>query len=188
MLGWLELMDNIMGTAVCVAFQLGQRISDVYQLRWKDVKCVDQRFLITFRKGKTIPQTGPYTLPLPSTSVAARKLSQHGSGTGATPEGYMFLQGKEWEQEWPSTRVQLKAIIGKDVRCIRRGGLQRLAELGAPTTTLLQFSRHADESMLRRYLQEGASMEAVLSEEEQWVIKAELAQTTQQSSKPTASQ
>ena len=44
------------------------------------------------------------------------------------------------------------AIRGRDLRAIRRGGLQAMARSGAMIGQLLDFSKHQTEKMLMKYL------------------------------------
>ena len=42
-----------------------------------------------------------------------------------------------------------------DLRAVRRGAAQALAEKGVPLAQIMYFTRHVDVSMLRRYLRYG---------------------------------
>ena len=51
--------------------------------------------------------------------------------------------------------VMAASVKGMDVRALRRGGLQAMAIAGTPLSVIIQFSKHATEKMLMRYLQHG---------------------------------
>jgi hypothetical protein len=52
--------------------------------------------------------------------------------------------------------AEISTNIPKDTRSLRRGGLTMMALAGASVQQVLQFSRHATEKMLMKYLEHGA--------------------------------
>ena len=151
---WMLRLPQYLEGALNPCFILGQRLSDFLQLVFDSLailRTTTEAFLaVTFFVGKTIGSTGPYTLHLPLNSEAATLLIS--SATQAKKKGWtnlFFPPGETWE----ATRAIISATINRDVRCIRRGGLQRMALAGIPQTSILIFSRHATPAMLSRYLQ-----------------------------------
>jgi integrase len=142
--------------AMIVTFLLGQRLSDVGLLQTKSISIMESWIGITFLEGKTIPYTGPYTIHVERTSrVAANvmrciELASRFPDFG--PDTRIFLGEKE---EYHEMSLGIHCHMDRDVRCLRRGGLQGMALLGLTTEEIQVFSRHASVAMLTKYLQNG---------------------------------
>lgn len=143
-----------------MAFILGQRISDMIQLAVHDIQPNKNELMITVRRGKTMSVSTPYTLWLNRSQYPTETIIE--VAIQAKREGRLFLlsefnSDEERSQVGETIRDMLTSINEQlELRSIRRGGLQRMAGQGIPLTTVIQFSRHADEKMLMRYLSWGA--------------------------------
>ena len=147
-------------TAVAMmAFLNGQRISDMVQLGVADLMLNDEYLMITVRRGKTVPTTGPYTLWMRRNEYPTETLIA--TAQQAMKEKRLFLfSDTNANEEREKILQKIKDMIFSidddlELRSFRRGGLQRMASLGFNTETLLQFSRHTDAQMLMRYLNWG---------------------------------
>jgi hypothetical protein len=156
---WASGLEYRLGTAILLAFQIAHRISDCLQLQEIDATLSNigsvPSWLITVRRGKTVVHTGAYTIALPLDSIAGQRLTV--LSQQIPRQTWLFLG----ENTLADCQEQIRQEIGRDVRCLRRGGLQAIARSGATVEQLLQFSRHADEPMLRRYLHEGRDLVSV---------------------------
>lgn len=151
---WMTRLPKHLQAALKPCFTMGQRLSDFLQLGLSSLailRTTIEAFLaVTFFVGKTIASTGAYTLHLPLNSEAATLLIF--AARSAKSKGWtnlFFPPGETWE----NVRAIISTTINRDVRCIRRGGLQRMALLYVPQLTILIFSRHASQAMLSRYLE-----------------------------------
>lgn len=151
---WSILLPIHLKGALKPCFTMGQRLSDFLQLGIHSLSILrteTEEFLaVTFFVGKTVAITGAYTLHLHLKSDCAGLLIA--AATAAKSKGWtnlFFPPTSTWEE----TRAIISATINRDVRCIRRGGLQRMALRGTPLLTILIFSRHATPAMLSRYLE-----------------------------------
>jgi hypothetical protein len=159
------------------AYVMGQRISDMLQLGSHDIYTKTfngQDYLVVIiRRGKTIGMRNPYTLFIPMEIWPAADLLY--LAQRATKMDRLFLLSKQnhprdLEKMSGLCRDMLSSIsTDLELRSLRRGGLQRMANDGAPLDAILQFSHHATPEMLMRYLGWGANlaskattMEAVL--------------------------
>ena len=122
------------------------RLTSLSGLRRRDVAYLyPPATTVTFRCGKTILATGPYTVTA-ALPAKVRHLIE-----ARPPEDLLFPRS-------PSLYYnRLRAILpsGYEVRSFRRGALQAMAQAGTPEETLLLFSRHRNIENLRRYLQWG---------------------------------
>jgi hypothetical protein len=131
-----EALPNELAIATMVAFNLGQRIGDVMMLeKSRKGEILDPH---SKAKGKTIRRRDPYTLHIPSTDALAPRLLALAK---ATPTSGLFTTDKA------SGLKQIRTALTTTnsnlcLLSIRRGGLQRMAQQGASTETLLAFSRH----------------------------------------------
>jgi len=157
---WTKLLDESGAVAILVTFTLGQRISDILQLQREDVEVREDMILITLRRGKMIPVIGAFTIGMPRNCTAAVKLEKilEERKTWLFLEKEMQMEKSDLQKMVAKKRNEIAKTINRDVRCLRRGGLQRMARAGVPTETLLYFSRHGNEAMLRRYLNEGKDL------------------------------
>lgn len=152
--------------AILVAYVLGQRISDILQLKNTDLKWEEMGatpgpttlFLtITIRRGKVVPVIGPYALFLPQGELATMLwswASQRGNDV------FLWSQSnslKEREAVGIGVRDILKSVAPHlEQRSVRRGGLEHMARAGHSISLIRRlFSKHSSDSMLIRYLQNG---------------------------------
>ena len=159
---WLPRLPVHLQPLLPVTFFLGQRASDVLMLRPQCLSVISslgpraEEFLaITFLEGKVVGKTGPYTLHCRKDSVVGRALTT--AAAAATLKGWEFLFVPP-DSDREEQRAALHAEIQRDVRCLRRGGLQRRALMGLPFSSILVFYRHACENTLRKYLEMGRSL------------------------------
>ena len=151
--------------AVLLAFEIGQRLSDIAQLHSSDLTVTARNSLcVTFMRGKVIPQIGPYVIfvePSPLTSELLKLRDEcHPS--------FLFTPPENSTSTREALNTVLRAILNPlklELRSPRRGGLQRMAQAGVPLPTILSFSRHASLAMLNKYLHHGADVAS--TEEEQ---------------------
>lgn len=164
--------------AVHLAFVLGQRIGDVFNLKHDCLDRIHDRlsnltFLVVhFRKGKTTRRRQPFSLHLPEQLPLSQMLIHLWTERSSPEEldGYLF---GSLLTEGPKIRAALldrtpvqansnqRVISNTDtpraysLLSIRRGGLQDMAQDGASTACLLHHSRHTSEETLHRYLEWG---------------------------------
>jgi hypothetical protein len=136
--------------AVAVALMLGwltaARLGCVLQLQVEDVRISQQRFSVTFKRGKGVRLRGPYTVY-----------------SALLPQEWMEI----WEEYRPTRTVKMfsESVTGAKLkealravdseleqRSIRRGALQTMAENGTSEEDLMRFSGHTQVATLRRYL------------------------------------
>lgn len=167
-----EILSNMppspMRAALGISFHLGQRPSDVFQLRTANVTIASwdsEMIVIEVLEGKVVKTIGPYSIGARLTHWAARSLW---SIVQQAPKGnvYLFSAANTENERVALTReahVYLQEIDPiLEVRSIRRGGLQRMAQAGVPLSQILLLSRHTTEAMLCRYLQNGKTARAEL--------------------------
>lgn len=143
--------------AVGLSFILGQRFGDVLQLHNSDIlipvgwQDPHSTFLVTFRRGKTVRTSGPFTISIPDTCPLLRRLRTN----------IRIIAKTEIQKQIfpPGTRAEVIAALKivdhrLELRSLRRGGLVRLAQ-SSPLETVQLFSRHATKQMLLRYLSWG---------------------------------
>jgi integrase len=151
-----------LATMIALAFLGGQRLGDVIQLSPNDLLLTNNRLLVTIRRGKVIGRIGPFTISLPRTRAGVqcpvvlrveKMLATH------QREPYILTTANT-EAERARVAEQATSLLKSinpslESRSVRRGGLTRLAEAGAPVETILLYSRHASLAMLYRYLDAG---------------------------------
>jgi integrase len=158
----MEQPNSRLRTMIGLSYVAGQRMSDVAQLQTGDFVLKPGRILITFFRGKVIPRIGPYTISIPmegghnGSCLVARRIIVL---LRETPAGFILTKNNtESERATVAEAVaaELKMIASDlEVKSIRKGGLIRLAQGGAPIESVLLFSKHATVSMLYRYLEWG---------------------------------
>lgn len=154
--------------ALLVSFELGQRLGDCLNLFADKV----QTFLdpqtrvdfvaLTFVKGKTTRRRDPYTLHMPLHTQAGQAVHslvtstlQTKQSASKTKSPTKLLFGPK-QAALLAIRQALKQVHNDlSILSVRRGGLQRMALGGCSVACLMHHSRHADETMLNRYLQWG---------------------------------
>jgi len=135
---------------------LGQRLGDFLQLAINDFLVKDDEVLITFRRGKTVSYTKPYTLPLSRSHPLVTSLLH--IRAEALKEGWLFIatpmNDLHHRQELLRRASALLSTVDEqlEVRSIRRGGLQHMASVGMTVSEMRDFSKHSSDEMLMRYL------------------------------------
>ena len=147
----------------CVA-----RSGDVSQLKTSGVSVVQVKGVprkgrraglsVFFQRGKVIGKVDPYTVhtAIPETWAAWLQNFLH-----ETMTDYLFqMPSKVARQRFlDRLRVHVRTVAPLcDLRALRRGSAQNLAEKGVAMSTIMLFTRHADVSMLRRYLRFGKTI------------------------------
>ncbi|PHR97724.1 MAG: hypothetical protein COA68_12240 [Oceanobacter sp.] len=148
---WAALLPLNLATAITLAFQIGHRIGDILLLHWSDVVAEQKRILITVRRGKTVSLGSSYCISVPIESEAAVLIV---AAMRSKVKGYL---GPFVDDPHQAKKI-IGEVIGRDIRCLRRGGLQHMASTGCTPADLLLFSRHASVAMLHRYLHEGRDL------------------------------
>ena len=146
----------------CVA-----RSGDVSQLMTADVSVGQVRnpqrgrrapLEVFFKRGKVIGKIDPYTIhtAIPETWAAWLK-----KFLDDTKTEYLFqMPSKAARQRFlDRIRAHVRTVAPRcDLRALRRGSAQNLAEKGIALSTIMLFTRHADVCMLRRYLRFGKTL------------------------------
>jgi hypothetical protein len=151
---WTEMpgLPSNWAAAMWATFLLGQRLSDLCLLQKKCVITTGEWMAITFIQGKTIPTMGPYTIHVSHKSRVATHILACIALAPKCPDTQIFLaEGESYED----LRQGVHNHMERDVRCLRRGGLQAMAIRGHTTEEIRLFSRHASVPMLMKYLQNG---------------------------------
>ena len=158
------------------AFALGQRPSDFAQIATKDIGTIeldgDSFLIVTMRRTKTAKATGPYSLHIPRGSLLAQALEQRKRRCMEKNRYFVFIKGPTKQGLggilYPTLRnrnammhacaTRLKQISRDlEIRSIRRGGLQRLAQIGFSIDEIRSyFSKHTTSASLNTYLAFGA--------------------------------
>jgi integrase len=145
-------------TAIAMAsFILGQRISDLIQLAVADLQPNGNYLMITVRRGKTVPAySPPYTLWLRRQTYPTETLIQLANHAKQCKRLFLFSEFNS-DNERQSTLGVIRDMLASvndqlELRSFRRGGLQRMANLGIKIEIVLEHSRHRDVQMLMRYL------------------------------------
>jgi len=102
---------------------------------------------LTFCEGKTLKATGPYTLHVEIPSQILDQLRQ-----------LRIKRHKHSVLFPPTAQSQVSRCLhshGFEIRSIRRGAIQTLANAGVPPAEILHFSRHKDHQGLSAYLDHG---------------------------------
>jgi integrase len=134
---------------LCWAF--AGRVGDIRQLKGRDIVFGDinpsgrQTIHATFRSGKGAAFWGPYTIATNLELSCAKELADLIRERGKTEA--LFTEN---EQKALGTAVRETGVT--DVRSIRRGRLQHLAQCGASTEDLRLLSGHKRVDTLLRYL------------------------------------
>lgn len=148
-----ELRIPIILTWIC-----GQRLGDV--LLWRRANIVQatcglQILVVEYKSA----HTGPYTITLPTHSLAARILSKWLKYSPYQAYAFIPLKNIVEHNEARSgvkavyARMKTLRIMNGDIRGLRRGGLSAMTDLD--NTAIMTLSRHKSAHMLRRYLGAG---------------------------------
>lgn len=165
--------DPALELSLRVAYVLGQRLGDIFNLQVEDIgELLDPLtgctfVYLTFRQTKTSRRTQPYTLHIrKNTPTAARQFVGMSMSKEADLATALFKfarerKGQEYLFASVAEKLPLMKKIGASLRLVhaelnvlsvRRGGLQVMALSGMSTATLLAHSRHTTEKTLHRYL------------------------------------
>jgi len=158
----VKVFNNEFPSLVAVmtlTFILGQRISDMVQLSVTDLEVQEKFLLITVRRGKTFTTAKPYTLWLRRHTFPTEELIEVAARSRKANRMFLLTETNS-EAERAKVLNVIKDLLfsvndNLELRSIRRGGLHLMAQNGHPLTTILNFSRHADQDMLMRYLDWG---------------------------------
>lgn len=148
------IMDSALPTPsrvyVLLAFLTAARPADLLPLTRQDVKLADTTLSITFRSGKCVKQTGPFTIFADVDRTHVDLLHDY---IKAMPPSQILIPDSALEH----VRRSVKTLVGgATLRAFRRGSLQAMSSAGLPLSTILLFSRHRNLSTLSRYLGWGA--------------------------------
>ena len=143
--------DPTLRTFLQICWALAGRVGDVRQLCGRDITFGEktpsgkQSLQATFRSGKGAAFWGPYTVATTVEPDAAKALAEIIRSRGKM--AHLFTTA---EQQALSRMVRDAGVT--DVRSIRRGRLQHLAECGATSEQLRLLSGHKRVDTLMRYL------------------------------------
>jgi hypothetical protein len=138
--------------AILISWFTAQRVGCVVQLAAQDLELrTDCSMTVRFRKGKTVPVRGPYSVH-----------------TGRIPQQYMEELQNLLRERAPhqtllgnTTGVEVKLALRTantdlEQRSLRRGSLQALSrQVGMTDALLLEYSGHTNINSLLRYLNWG---------------------------------
>ncbi len=116
------------------------------------------RLSVFFQRGKVIGKVDPYHVHSAIPETWAAWLQKF---LDDTKTEYLFqMPSKAARQRFlDRLRAHVRTVAPLcDLRALRRGSAQNLAEKGIALSTIMLFTRHADVSMLRRYLRFGKTM------------------------------
>ena len=148
----LTKTSSLTALLIRLAYATAQRPGDVLQLQKKSFTVVGSWMAVTFYRGKVVPMIGPYTIHISLTSAVAQAilhLMTHSTVKDFSREATFFHEKVGQEMD------DVLSDFGLGRRSLRRGALQALAALGAPTSVLLYYSKHKSIPMLERYLGHG---------------------------------
>ena len=110
---------------------------------------------VFFERGKVIGKLDPYHV---HTAVPLQWAEWLRDWCGTVKTVFLFQRPSRAMRSKFLTEVRdhLRTINPRyDLRAVRRGSAQTMAESGVPLSTILTFTKHADVKMLRRYLRFG---------------------------------
>ena len=151
-------LRHIATTRVKVALILcwftSARPCDVLQLR-KDAVAFPaaHEVKVKFTRGKVVGAVGAYHIHTQVDDDDSYRLVR--DFVAAAPDGFLFPLRSGYQRQAFLTEVRLALRQSRPVlelRSLRRGSLQLLAQGGASEEELLTFSRHTTTQQLRRYL------------------------------------
>ena len=147
---WCNTLENeSLVDCVRLTFYMGQRLADVVRLQKRSLVNRGTHVAVIFYQGKVVPKIGPFSINvhvedphnIPILVRAARRCKNENE--------YLFGNPDE-------VKAEISAVMTKDTRSLRRGGLTILAQAGATVEQLLYLSKHTNEPMLRKYLDHGS--------------------------------
>ena len=137
------------------------RVGDVAQVKTKNasvgppVRGAPTSVQVFFDRGKVIGKVDPYNI---HTVVPEKWAAWLRTWLAAKTTMFLFEQPSRAQRSrfLAEVRNHLRTIDPmSDLRAVRRGAAQALAEKGVPLAQIMYFTRHVDVSMLRRYLRYG---------------------------------
>lgn len=140
--------DLEMYAVIELMWKTASRLTSITQLATEDVKELPdgETISMTFRRGKTILASGPYTIWARVSSETLRYIrSQHEHGSSR-------LFQKTAEELYAPLRALLQ---GYHTRSFRRGAVQKMASTDATLEELRLVTRHVSDQSLYRYLNFG---------------------------------
>lgn len=144
------LPDDELATTLCLMWKTASRLTSITQLYASDVVTDGRIVRMTFRRGKTIISTGPYTLwaeiEVPRVHEWIRRRQSTKPGT---------LLTRTAEQLYKPIHEALGQQYG--TRSLRRGALIAIAATGVEPKDLRLISRHTTDKGLYTYLDYGAA-------------------------------
>jgi hypothetical protein len=147
----LRTTDDEHYAIMMLMWKTASRLTSITQLETVDVTPLKDRpdvVRMTFRRGKTIISTGPYTL---WAEVDDRTLSYIESRRAQREQ---WLCKKRAEQLYGPLGAILREY---QIRSFRRGALQQIASVDVTPDDLRIISRHTTNQSLYRYLDHGAA-------------------------------
>lgn len=151
---WTHCLPTYLRPALISCFILGQRLSDFLLLTPQSYAIIRTKTeaygVLTFYEGKVVGITGPYSIHVDLNSGTHQQLLLAVKNARTLGWNRLFVPPTNTTEE---QRAIIHLCIERDVRCIRRGGLQLMALSGLPLSTILLFSRHRTPEMLSRYLE-----------------------------------
>lgn len=148
----MSLPGDEVSLLIIVSWLLGQRISDFSLVRTQRTVPLWQNRVMAFTlvEGKVISRIGPYTLFLDLGNTVGHAMFSH------------WRRRQHKNHLWSSTALAAASVrlheMNLENRSVRRGGLQRMAQLGWPVEIILMHSKHRDRPMLMRYLGHGQTV------------------------------
>lgn len=139
--------DSELTSLLATTWAFAARLTSIISLQAADIsmQAFNEQYttiIATFRSGKTILATGPYTIKTLIPTIYANFIASK--------------RGPVWTKPPETYYNRLKPIIRPfHVRSIRRGALQALARANIEPQQILLFSRHTTVSALYRYLDDG---------------------------------
>ena len=153
-LGWIDGMPPNWANGVLFTFWLGQRLCDVLRLQRRCFRLIVTTQIsfwsVTFYEGKTVGTNGPFSLHFVKGKHKTLDMIMDFVLTEKDPQATVFVH------DYVLEKAMIAEEIPKDVRAIRRGGLQRMALAGVPLQQILYYSRHRSLQSLYKYLENGS--------------------------------
>ena len=138
--------DDAVAVALILGWLTASRLGCILQLAKEDIAESKEALSVTFRRGKGVRASGPYTvhtIPVPP------KFKDRWDAYLETRKSALFPRRLTGE----SLKLALRAISPDlEQRSIRRGALQLMAANNTDEATLMRFSGHRRVETLRRYL------------------------------------
>jgi hypothetical protein len=161
----LELEPNpTVRSFIIITWVTAGRLGDVAQLCARDVRFppptasqspASLPISVTFRKGKTVPRRGPYTVDSQVTLAWADEVKAFLAGTQPSDPLFTSETASAGGVVAKGTAAFRRANPVFESRGLRRGALQTLARSGIPLDLLMLNSGHKQVSTLYRYLNWG---------------------------------